>query len=198
MVVLASSLWSSGAVLADTKNFEGLSAGVNLNLISGGVKITNGADSIDSFGGKQTMSGSLDLAYGIKVGNTGIFTLGVEFDLSKPTLFSSVESGNTLSIKQGSRYGIYIAPGTALNKDTLLYGRIGFHKLKGEILDSVDGDVSQKFSGFSYGLGIKTMLSKDAFIKVEANRLTYGSETADGIQLKPSATAGTIGIGINF
>jgi outer membrane immunogenic protein len=178
---------------ADTKNFEGFSVGLNLNLVSSGIKVTDGADSVDSFGGKETSSAGLDLAYGIKIGDTGVITLGLDVDLSNPTIFESNAGGDQLSAKQKNRYGVYVAPGTAINKDTLLYGRLGYNRLKGEVTENgVTG--TETYSGGSYGLGIKVMLSKDTFVKVEANRLTFSSK--DG--LKPSATVGTIGFGIKF
>jgi hypothetical protein len=178
---------------ADTKNFEGLSVGLNLNLISSGLKVTDGADAIDSFGGKEATSAALDLAYGLKIGDTGVLTLGLDVDLSNPTIFQATLDGENLSAKQKNRYGVYVAPGTAINKDTLLYGRLGYNRLKGEI--TLGGDTgSETYNGVSYGLGVKVMISKDAFVKVEANRLTFSSK--DG--LEPSATVGTIGVGIKF
>jgi hypothetical protein len=193
MVVLATSLLSSGAALADTKNFEGLSAGLNLNLISGGVKITDQGDSIDSFGAKPATSIALDLAYGLKTGDSSVFTFGLDVDLSKATLFDVSEAGDTLTAKQKNRYGVYFAPGAVINKDTLLYGRLGYNRLKGEV--TLNGDSgSETYKGYSYGVGIKVIISKGTFVKVEANRLAFSAKD----DLKPSATVGTIGFGVNF
>jgi hypothetical protein len=178
---------------ADTKNFEGLSAGLNLNLIHAGIKLTEDGDTLDGLGGKEAASVALDVAYGFKLGNSSVLTLGIDVDFSKP----KIASLNDFSVKQKSRYGIYLAPGTAINKDTLFYGRLGYNKLEGEL--EIDGtSAKQKFNGVSYGVGIKTMISKSTFVKVEANRLTYSSKTLEGVGFEPSATVGTVGIGMNF
>jgi len=187
---------------ADTKNFEGLSAGLNLNLISGGVKLSVGAVSLDSLGGKQTQSVAVDAAYGFAMGGKGVLTIGIDADLSDAKIASFSDPDGDFSAKQKNRYGIYVAPGLAVTKDALVYGKIGYNKMKGDISDEETGvSASLNFDGVSYGVGAKIMLSKEAFIRVEASRYTFSSKSdpaIPAISYKPSATVGTIGIGMNF
>jgi outer membrane immunogenic protein len=177
-----------------------------LNLISGGAKISGvesgNAFSFDSVGGKQTQGVSVDVSYGLSLGGSSVLTIGLDADLSDAKLATFTDAdtvnGFNVEVKQKNRYGVYVAPGIAVTKDALIYGKLGYNSMKGEL--SFDaGSVSQTFKGVSYGVGTKIMISKNTFFKVEASRYTYSSKTTDdGTSVKPSATVGTIGFGIKF
>jgi opacity protein-like surface antigen len=178
---------------ADTKNFEGFSAGLNLNMISGGFDLNDGQRTF--LGGKQAISAGLDFAYGFSMSQSGVLTVGLDADVTSPETFSTTE--DSLSFKQKNRYGIYIAPGTLINKDTLVYGKVGYNSMKGEF-GFPSGQVSNRYSGAGYGFGVKTIISPQVFLKVEVNRYTFGSELVDGDTVKPAATVGVLGIGTSF
>jgi opacity protein-like surface antigen len=183
--------------IADTKNFEGLSAALNLGFFSGGIKLTEGADIVDGFGGKQTFGAGFELAYGAKMSDTGVVTVGIDADLTQPEVFSATLGGDALSAKQKNRFGVFFAPGTVINKDTLLYGKLSYNSMKGEI--STNGaSASDTFTGMGYGLGVRTMISPTAFVKVEVNRVSFGAETIGDASIKPSGTTGVLGIGTSF
>lgn len=188
----------STSVLADTKNFVGLSAGLNLNFISAGVKLVDGADSFDGLGGKQTQTAGVDAAYGyVPFGTNTVFTVGLDADLSNATVAEATVDGTTGTVKQGNRFGIYFAPGVVVAKETLIYGKVGYNQMKGTV--SVDtASVSKNFRGVSYGAGTKIMISNVTFLKIEIGRYTFDSKTVDTATVKPSATVGTIGIGMRF
>jgi hypothetical protein len=183
--------------IADTKNFEGLSAALNLGFFSGGVKLIDGADSFDGLGGKQTFGAGFELAYGAKMSDTGVITVGIDADLTQPEVFSATAGGTTLSAKQKNRFGVFFAPGTVISKDTLLYGKLSYNSMKGET--STNGvSASDTFAGMGYGLGVRTMISPTAFVKVEVNRVSFGAETIGDASIKPSGTTGVLGIGTSF
>jgi opacity protein-like surface antigen len=190
------------ASFADTKNFEGFAGSLNLGLASPGIKTTVGNVVFDSFGGNSEFSGGIDLSWGTKISETGVLTVGVEADLIQPDVFNvNAGDGDTLAAKQKNRYGIYVAPGTVIGRDTLVYGKVGYNSMKGELVGAgvfTDLTRSQSFTGFGYGLGIKTMLTPQAFLKVEVNRLSYSSETIGVWTVEPSGTVGVIGIGTSF
>jgi opacity protein-like surface antigen len=186
---------------ADTKNFEGFAASLNLGLASPGIKTTVGNLVFDSFGGTSEFTGGIDLSWGAKISETGVLTVGIEADLIQPDVANFSGGGDTLAAKQKNRYGIYVAPGTVIGRDTLVYGKAGYNSMKGEIVgagDFADLNRSQSFTGFGYGLGIKTMITPQAFLKVEVNRLSYSSETIGVWTVEPSGTVGVIGIGTSF
>jgi opacity protein-like surface antigen len=184
--------------IADTKNFEGFSGSLNLGLVSAALKLNDGADIADGFGGKQSFVAGVDLAYGAKMSDTGVITVGVEADLTQPEILTQNLGGTVLSAKQKNKFGLFLAPGTVVNKDTLLYGKLSYNSMKGQIIE--DGVAwSDTYKGFGYGVGIKTMISPTVFVKVEVNRVSFGGETRDGWGiLKPSGTTGVLGIGTSF
>jgi opacity protein-like surface antigen len=192
----------STASFADTKNFEGFAGSLNLGLISSGIKLSGGDAVFDGFGGKSAFSGGIDLGWGTKISDTGVLTVGVEADLIQPDVFNvNAGGGDTLTAKQKHRYGIYVAPGTVIGNDTLVYGKVGYNSMKGELVgagDFAEFTRSQSFTGFGYGLGIKTMITPQAFLKVEVNRLSYSSEIIGSGTFEPSSTVGVVGIGTSF
>ena len=179
---------------AETKNFEGFSAGLNLNMLSAGIDYTE--DGSRTFlGGKQAISAGLDAAYGFNLSDSGVLTVGLEADVTSPEIWNSTDGAS--SAKQKNRYGIYIAPGALINKDTMVYGKVGYNSMKGEF-GFPGGQVSNRYSGAGYGFGVKTIISPQVFLKVEVNRYTFGSELVDGDTVKPAATVGVLGIGTSF
>lgn len=203
-VVLASLVSASiatNAFAADAKNFEGFSVGANANLISAGAKAALGDYTLDSLGGKQSQSVALEASYGLKLSNDSILTVGVDYDVMNPTIGSVTypdgEVTETIKLKQKTRYGIYLAPGYAVNNDTLLYAKLSYNAMKGEATNG-DGSESANFTGIGWGAGAKVMLNKTTFLKVEAARVSYGSKTFGTLDFKPSVTIGSIGVGFNF
>jgi opacity protein-like surface antigen len=189
----------STASFADTKNFEGLSAAFNLGFVSAAVNNGIGAPySQDGLGGKQSFVAGIDLSYGAKMSDTSVITVGVEADLTQPAIFTAMQAGTETILKQKNGFGVSIAPGTVINNDTLLYGKVSYNSMKLEI--NVDGEhvSSTNFTGFGYGFGIKTMISPTVFVKVEVNRVSFGAEIIDDALNKPSGTTGVLGIGRSF
>jgi hypothetical protein len=184
--------------IADTKNFEGVSVGLNLNMVSAGIDATEDTGERTFLGGKQAFSAGLDVAYGFSLSDSGVMTVGLEADVTSPEIWNTAGGPDgVLSLKQKNRYGLYFAPGVVVTKDTLIYGKVGYNSMKGEI-EGGGGRISDRFTGVGYGFGVKTMISPQAFLKIEINRHSYGSEVLDGTSIKPAGTTGVLGIGTSF
>ena len=198
--------------MADNSNFTGFSVGLNLNFVEGGLKyseVENGQlTSTDSMGGKEATVASIEGTYGFTLSPTAVVLIGIEADLSDAKLHESAYFDvipQTLNIKQKNRYGVSIAPGMVLSKETLLYGKLIYNSMKGEVsgIGERNGaanpfSISKTFKGVGYGAGIKTMISKTTFVKAEVVRTNYSGENIDGGDWKPRSTYGTLGIGMNF
>lgn len=207
--LIAVAFFTSGlavsAQAADTKNFEGFSAGLNVNLFTMGVKVTD--TRTDTYGGDPAASYSFDAAYGFKIGADKVLTVGAEYDFGKPKIYRNfypaepLEEDRVQEIRLKQRYGVYVAPGIAISKEALLYARLGWGQLKTESDFLYGNDAlwrSLTSRGFNYGIGSKLMVSDRVFVKVEVIRHSFNSERIGLSDLKPSATMGTIGIGRNF
>jgi len=62
---------------------------------------------------------------------------------------------------------------------------------------------SKNFKGWGYGLGLKTLLTNNLFLQVEAEYIDYKSQSVTGTddivyKFKPESLAGTISIGYKF
>ncbi len=69
--------------------------------------------------------------------------------------------------------------------------------------DTYTASGSKKFKGWGYGLGLKTLLTNNLFLQVEAEYIDYKSQSVTGTddivyKFKPESLAGTISIGYKF
>jgi opacity protein-like surface antigen len=170
---LAAVLLASGAHAQS--NFTGLSAGLNLNLVRGSTEISE--DDIGDIS-KQAVAIGLDGAYSMAMGERSVVALGIEVDLSKPKFGKSSIEGITIEIKQKSRWALSIAPGYAVSPDTLVYGKLSYNMLEGEISAEGYEVASGKSKGLGFGAGVKTMLSNTMYLKAEAQYIDYKEKMA--------------------
>jgi opacity protein-like surface antigen len=197
LVALALLAGSTG-VFAQANPFEGFSAGVGVSSVGASTTLS-GADAV---GGDSVNFGQQSIVPTIEVGYThGLskeFSLGITatYDLAD----TKAGSANDINVKGKNHYSINLKPGYMVGNSTMAYALVGYHATKGII--SGDGEsISSNYSGFGAGLGIQTLIDKNIFIKAEFQQITYNTKTglagAD-INVKPSATVGTIGIGYKF
>jgi opacity protein-like surface antigen len=69
--------------------------------------------------------------------------------------------------------------------------------------DTYTASGSKNFKGWGYGLGLKTLLTNNLFLQVEAEYIDYKSQSVTGTddivyKFKPESLAGTISIGYKF
>lgn len=165
-----------------------------MNLLAGGLKFSQ-SENYFYYGGASAQYQSLDVAYGFKIGTSSVLTAGAEYNFGEPKIYEETLSGEYKSFKQRQRYGVFLAPGLAVSKEALLYAKLGWNQARADIVP--EGN-SANFRAYGYGAGSKLMISNQVYIKVEAIRQTFNSKTIDTVTNKPSATVGTIGVGISF
>ncbi len=90
-----------------------------------------------------------------------------------------------------------MTPGYLANDKTLLYAKIGYHKMKGTI-SGEGGSESLKFSGVGFGAGVKVALTQNVHVYAEAQRVNYSAKKYDGETYKPSSTIGALGFAYKF
>lgn len=190
---------------AQSNNFVGAYAGIDLNLRSSTAKLSTSNDdgSSGSFDGlgRQSINGTLDFGYNYKVDNKIVVGLGGTYDLNNTTLAKasgtdSAGETSSISLKEKNHYSVYVAPGYKISEGTLAYGKLSYHNSK--VADST-GELNEKVHGLGYGAGIKTMIDKNMYFKVEVQRVDYRDLTiVSGVKGSTGTTIGTIGIGYNF
>jgi hypothetical protein len=139
----------------------------------------------------SNLTGSITAGYDFSVSPT--FLLGVGADLSpisgKSTRYGGGTANSTTipasTYKVNNSYNLFLSPVIPLDKFTTIYGKVGYSKLQtsaGPNLNSVN------YSGYSLGLGYKTIVSGSIFAYVEGNYFNYGKASDSGSAIIPSTS----------
>lgn len=183
---------SSSTVFAQAANFEGFTAGINVSSIGASTSMTVDGDRV-SFG-QQNFVPSVELGYNFAATKEIVLGLTATYDFTKT---NAGELGPNYTAQLENRYSINFKPGYAVSQNALVYATVGYNSGTGKITN-VDG--TKTFTGIGYGFGTALMIDKNIFIKAEVQRIDFDSQNAFGdvLNVKPSATVGTIGIGYKF
>ena len=175
--------------------FTGFSVGANVNASTSSTEVSNRNGYADM--GKSSQDASLQAAYGFALGNNYVLGLGATYSVSD-SKFGSVRGGNGLnaSMKGKDAYSLYLEPGYAFSNSTMVYAKLAYLSMKGEVEGSYRG--SEDFTGVGYGIGVRHKLNKNLYLQGEITQSEYSDETVGGTMYKPSQTTGTVGIGYQF
>ncbi len=176
------------AQTAQSRNFEGFSAGVNANYAKtrASARAGNNSYSTDDTG----TNGSIQGSYGIPLNDKVVMGIGATAS------FGDLDGGNFggSSLKAKDMYSIYLEPGYRLTETTLVYGKLSYQSMKGE----VSGLGSSTFDGYGVGVGLRSMINSKFYVQAEVNEIDYSSQSFNGLNVDPKQTIGTIGVGYKF
>ena len=186
-------LASSTSLMAQTKSFEGASVGVFAGAFGVEAKGTANTTAGTGGGGEAASSGSgqtgavsgiggIDLSYGFGAGSGTVIGIGATYvpAKAKVTTGSSndTSAGGAINVELKNHYTVYIQPTFVLNKDSAAFVKVNYAaadlSASGQNVRITSGDIS----GWGAGVGLKTFLTPNAFIQVEANYTDYDSITA--------------------
>lgn len=142
---------------------------------SGTVQAAGGSYSVTSAGvNSSNFTGTIGIGYVASV--TGNFLLGVgaEYSPIKGATTNTINSGGgTGTYQSQSSFAIFLAPSFALEKDKLLYTKVGFVSANTNIKDTLSydtgGDASFTNKGYLLGLGYKQMIQNGFYGFIEGN-----------------------------
>ena len=187
-------------VLAQAKNFAGPSIAINGSYVGGSVNTSVSTTSIGS-GDNATVIGG-DISYTFPADNNFFIALGATYDFGKTKAGSLKDDEDTLSFSLDEHYSIYIQPGYAVNNNTAVFAKLGYHEAEGKLKVTTSANYgasfTKDFSGWGYGFGIKSLLSNNAFIQAEAGYVKYDAEKSGTVSFKPEVVTGTISVGYKF
>jgi hypothetical protein len=182
-------LASSTSLMAQSKSFEGASIGVFGAIagaeVDGKANTTAGGGQVASSGsgsiGKVTPVGGLDLSYAFATGTNSVIGLGVSYIPLKAELGvgkgDDASSGGSIDVELKDHVTIYLQPTFVVNKDSAVFVKLNYSmadlKASGQSARITSGDIE----GWGGGIGLKTFLTPNAFIQVEANYTEYDSVT---------------------
>jgi opacity protein-like surface antigen len=180
-------LASSTSLMAQSKSFEGASIGVFGAIagaeVDGKANTTAGGGQVASSGsgsiGKVTPVGGLDLSYAFATGTNSVIGLGVSYIPLKAELGvgkgDDASSGGSIDVELKDHVTIYLQPTFVVNKDSAVFVKLNYSmadlKASGQSARITSGDIE----GWGGGIGLKTFLTPNAFIQVEANYTEYDS-----------------------
>ena len=181
---------------AQSGDFTGFSAGGNLAMNAGGASETNGTSTIDGFG-QQSLGVGGFVGYGLSMGSASIITFGFDYSFSDIKTFENTAS--SISSKLQNLSSVSIAPGIMLTDKTLAYFKLGFEN--GKAASTTDGTTNTtNISGTSWGLGTKTLFSKNTFLQVEIKQTNFRATRFENsiTDITARGTTGSVGVGFMF
>jgi len=183
---------------AQAKNFEGLSVGGSLNLASTTTEILYDKLSLNGIG-QQATNASLQVAYSFAASDVFLLSFGGTYNLGDVDAGAITSGGDIATLKLQNGMSLYVEPGFMLNDKNLGYAKVSYNRgsAKGQ---GGATSITQDITGYGFGFGMRTLLSKNLFLQVEVDRIQFGSvpfadTTTD---YKSSATMGSLGIGYKF
>lgn len=171
---------TASSSFAQAVNFEGASIGVNYNAVNstaalGGVS-TSGRDQALSLNGKYTKAVSNQI------------TVGAALDLG----LGQLQSGS--NVKGTGQYSVALEAGFATSSTLLVFGEISFNGVKRQV--ELNGATqSDDFSGIGYGLGLRSLISKNVYWQAELLQRDYDAKS-NGNEFKSTGLA--VGVGYKF
>ena len=167
---------------AQAKNFEGLSVLGSVNFNNSRADQT-GQDTLT----KSDTAVGLQAEYGFSLSES--VTLGVGATASSDTKISD-------STKLKNAYSLYVAPGYAVNKDVLVYGKVA--ALSATI--ATDSGTSVDYSGAGIGLGARYFTTPNLFLQAEYMYNKYDEKDfkVAGTKVKDQNGVLSFGVGYRF
>ena len=190
-VLVSSQLFAQSAF----QGFYGqIATGYENNSVSNtGLTMTDPARPSDTFsfpGGNNPSKGSapviLGVGYNYSISQNILLGLGLDYSFLETTIgtanINGSNAGNGTTYKASNRLNIFLAPSYVLDKDQLVYAKIGYSTQKVKASYYVDGGGScngdsmgsGNAQGFLAGLGYKQIISGGFYGFTEANYYSYG------------------------
>lgn len=117
--------------------------------------------------------------YDLAVSESTFVGVEANFDLS-----SAKAGDDTDYVKLNHQFGLSARAGLNLNDSTALYGRLGFQRARGTVVDGAD-KVSESRNGVRFGGGVETLVSGNIKLRAEYNRSHYSLTDAEEAELAP-------------
>jgi opacity protein-like surface antigen len=133
--------------------------------------------------GKVTPIGGFDIGYNF----TPYFAVGATYIPVEAKIGTGRVDGGSVTGELKDHYTIYVEPAFVINKDASLYGRLQYAHADMTLTGATG---SNKLEGWGVGVGLKTFLNANTFVRAEANYTEYDKISGTNV-----STAGTTGGG---
>ncbi len=154
--------------------------------------------------GKVTPIAGFDIGYNF----TPNFAIGATYIPMEAKIGTGRVDGGSVTGELKDHYTIYVEPAYVVNKDASLYARLQYAHADMTLTGATG---SNKLEGWGAGIGLKTFLNANTFIRAEANYTEYdsisgtnvttpgaGGSTTTTVSGTPYLAQGIISIGYQF
>ena len=151
--------------------------------------------------GKVTPIAGFDIGYNF----TPNFAIGATYIPMEAKIGTGKVDGGSVTGELKDHYTIYVEPAFVINKDASLYARLQYAHADMTLTGATG---SNKLEGWGAGIGLKTFLNANTFIRAEANYTEYdsisgtnvntGGGTTTTVSGTPYLAQGIISIGYQF
>jgi len=195
---------SATTVFAQPSNFEGFSAGLSIGAVGVDTKVSSNGGYGFNLGENNIIPG-VDFSYSMALDKQMLIGFGFTYDLAKSKSGEITYDGlGTLGLETKDHYSVYVQPQYLLNNSTAVFGKLGYHKIKGSISGTYAANfTSENYTGIGYGVGVKTFIDKNLFIQAEGQIVDFKKKSFDYgggevVSYKPKSSAGIITLGYKF
>ena len=206
---------SAIALLASSVSAMAQKTGVSIALFGAiaGAEVDASGNESSGASGAQTGSGSVGkvtpiAGFDIGYNFTPYFAVGATYIPVEAKIGTGRVDGGSITGELKDHYTIYIEPAYVVNKDASLYARLQYAHAD-MTLSGATG--SNKLEGWGAGIGLKTFLNANTFIRAEANYTEYdkisgtnvtsnggGGTTTTTVSATQYLAQGIISIGYQF
>ena len=154
--------------------------------------------------GKVTPIAGFDIGYNFSPN----FAIGATYIPMEAKIGTGRIDGGTVTGELKDHYTIYVEPAFVVNKDASLYARLQYAHADMTLTGATG---SNKLEGWGFGIGLKTFLNANTFVRAEANYTEYdnisgtnvttagnGGSTTTTVSGTPYLAQGIISIGYQF
>ena len=186
-------------VLASACSFanagDGFYVGAGLGAVSANTKESDSTGNATS--GQTSLVGVIDAGYTVPINQSWAIGVGATLDTNKTRLGeSSYANEYDITFRGKDHYSIYVQPFLNLTPGTAIFGKLGYHSIKLDLDSATAGEsFSQRLNGIGYSFGLKTMVTKNAYLQAEAMWVDYRSRTVAPYDYKTTSTAGIVTLG---
>lgn len=140
-----------------------------------------------SISNSSSFNGVLSAGYTFNLDKQFTLGLGVDYQpfAGQETNYSLTNNSlspatSTGKWKQNNAYNIYIAPGVAVTKDSLVYAKLGYASTQVKATPTGGTSGTDNLNGYLVGLGYKQIITGGLYGFGEVNYTSYGNTTSNG------------------
>lgn len=136
-----------------------------------------------TFSSTSDFTGTVTVGYMGTVSNNFLLGIGAEYSPIAGSNTNATTSGGGLTTatsqyKVENSYNIFLSPAVAIDKDKLLYGKVGYTGASAKASFPGSSNPTTNYTGYSLGLGYKQIIKGGLYGFAEGNYFSYGNQTS--------------------